>query len=46
MMEELRKFTTMDNHEAVQIGDPEKTQESLPEVKPKLTTDFPEAVGT
>ena len=30
MMEELRKSITMDNHDAVKIGDLEKTQESLP----------------
>ena len=39
MMEELRKFTTMDNHEAVKVGDLEKTRW----VKPDFTSDFPEA---
>ena len=44
MMVELRKFITMDNQEAVKLGDLEKTQESLPKVEPKFTTDVPEAV--
>ena len=39
-----KKFVTMDKHEAVKVGDLEKTQESRPVVKPKFTTDFPEAV--
>ena len=33
----------MDNHEAIKIGDLEKTLESLPVVKPRFTTDFLEA---
>ena len=41
-MEELPKFTTMDNHEAVQVGELEQTQESLQQ--PKFTSDSPEAV--
>ena len=44
MMEELRRFITMDNHEAVKNGNLEKTQDLLPVLKPKFTTDFPEAV--
>ena len=43
-MEGLRNFITMDNHEAVKIGDLEKAPESLPVVKPKFTTDLPEAM--
>ena len=43
-MEELRRFITMDNHEAVKNGNLEKTQDLLPVVKPKFTTDFPEVV--
>ena len=34
---------TLGNHEAVEIGDLEKTQESLSVMNPKFTTDFPEA---
>ena len=41
---ELRKFITMDSRQAVKTGDLEKTQESLPVVKPQFTADFPEAV--
>ena len=44
MMEKLRRFITMDNHEAVKNGNLEKTQDSLPVLKPKFTADFPEAV--
>ena len=40
MMEE-RRFSTVDNHEAVNIGDLEKTVESLPVVKPNFATDMP-----
>ena len=36
MMEELRKFITMDNQEAVKIGDLEKRQALRPVVKPKV----------
>ena len=43
-MVELRKFITMDNHEAVKIGELHKAQQSLPAVKPKFTADFPEVV--
>ena len=35
---------TMDNHEAVQIGDLDRAQASLLVVKSKFTTDFPEVV--
>ena len=34
----------VDNHEAVESGDLEKTLESLSVVKQKFTADFPEAV--
>ena len=44
MMDELRKFITMDGQEAVKSGDLEKIQESLPVVKPHFTTDYPEAM--
>ena len=37
LMEELPRFITMDNHEAVKIDDLEKTLDSLSMVKPKLT---------
>ena len=40
MMVELRKFTTMDNHEAVQVGDLERIQGSLLVVEPKFSTDY------
>ena len=44
MMDGLRRFITVDNHEAVKIGDLEKTQESRSVEKPKFTTDFPGAL--
>ena len=44
MMEELQRFITKDSHEVVKTGGWEKTQESLPVVKPKVTTDNPEVV--
>ena len=44
MIEVLRKFISVDNHEAVEIGDLEKTQESRLVLKPKFTTDFAEVV--
>ena len=34
----------MDNHEAIKIGDVERTRESLPKEKPKFRADFPETV--
>ena len=43
LMEELRKFITVDNHE-VKIGHQEEILESLSVVMPKFTTDFLEAV--
>ena len=43
-MEELRQFSAMDNHEAVESGDWEKTLGPLPVVKPKCTADFLEVV--
>ena len=39
MMDGLRRIM-VDNHEAVKVGDLEKTQESRPVEKPKFTTDF------
>ena len=44
MMEELPKFITMDNHEAIKTNNWKKAQESLPAVKPKFISDFLEAV--
>ena len=44
MMEELRRFITVGNQEAVNISDLEMNMESRPVVKPKFTADFPEAV--
>ena len=44
MMTELRKFITVDNHEAVKICDLEKTLESHSVVKPKCAADFAGAV--
>ena len=44
MMEELRKFITTENQEAVKIGDLEKTQGSRPVLKHKFSTEFPETV--
>ena len=34
MTEELRRFTTVDNHDTVKFGDFEKTLESLSVVEP------------
>ena len=42
MMDELRRFILVDNHEAVKTGDTEKSPESL-SVVPQISTDFPEA---
>ena len=44
MVEELRRFNTVDNQEAVKIGELEKSLESLTLVKPTFTADFPESV--
>ena len=41
MMEGLRRFIMVDNHEAAKIGDLEETMESLSVVKPKFTADLP-----
>ena len=38
------RFITVDKHEAVTVGDLEKTLDSLSVVKPKMTAEFPEAV--
>ena len=43
-MDGLRKKNAVDNHEAVKVGDVETNVESKEVVKPKFTTDFPEAV--
>ena len=43
-MDGLRKCIAVDNHEAVKVGDVEKNMESKEVVKPKFTTDFPDAV--
>ena len=43
-MDGLRKCIAVDNHEAVKVVDVEKNMESKEVVKPKFTTDFPEAV--
>ena len=40
----LRRFITVDNHEAVKVGDLEKNMASRKVAKLKFTTDFPEAV--
>ena len=46
MVEELRKFITMDGHtRRVNVGDLEKTYKSAPVVKPQFTTDFLEAAA-
>ena len=44
MMDELTRFMMVDNFETVQVGDLDKNMESKKVVKPKFTTDFPEAV--
>ena len=43
VMGELRRFITVDNHEAVKVVDLERNMAARPVVKPKFTTDFPEA---
>ena len=43
MMEDLRRFIMVDSHEAVNIGDLERTSESLSVVEPKRSEDFPAA---
>ena len=44
LMDGLRKFIMVENHEAVKVGEPDKNMESRKVVKPKFTTDFLEAV--
>ena len=44
MMDGLRSFIMVDNHEEVKVGDLEKNMESRPVVRPKFTTDFLEAM--
>ena len=44
IMDGLRRFIMLDNHEAVKVGDFAKKMESRPVVKPNFTTDFLEAV--
>ena len=44
MMDELRRLVVVDNHDAVQVGDLERTLESLSVVEPKFTADILEAV--
>ena len=43
-MDELRRLVVVDNHDAVQVGDLEKTLEALSVVEPKFTADIIEAV--
>ena len=43
-MDGLRKFIMVDNHEVVRVGELDKNVQSRTVVKPKSTTDFPEAV--
>ena len=45
IMDGLRKFIMVENHEAVKVGELEKNMESRKVVMPKFTTDFPEAVA-
>ena len=45
MMEELRRFTMVDRHEAVTIGDLERTLVTVQVVEPKFG-DFPENSGS
>ena len=44
MMDELPRLIVVDNHHAVQVGDLERTLESLPVVEPKFTADILEAM--
>ena len=44
IMDGLRRFIMVDNHEAVKVGDFAKKMESRPVVKLNFTTDFPEVV--
>ena len=44
IMDGLRRLIMVDNHVAVKVGELEKNMESGKVVKPKFTTDFPEAV--
>ena len=44
LMDELRRFITVTNHEALRAGELEENMESRQVVKPKFTTDVPEAV--
>ena len=44
VMDGLRKFTTVDNHEAVKVGDLHRETRSKKVVMPRITTDFPGAV--
>ena len=41
VMEELRKFIKMDNHEAIRVGDLDKAQESRQAVKPQVHRGLP-----
>ena len=45
MMEELRRFIMVDRHEAVTIGDLERTLVTVQVVEPKFS-DFPENSGS
>ena len=40
-MDGVRKFISVDNHEAVKVGDLHRETRSNKVVKPKFTTDFP-----
>ena len=44
MMDGLTRFMMVDNFETVKVGDLDKNMESKKVVKPKFTTDFPDAV--
>ena len=44
MMDELRRFTTVNDHQLVKTGTLEKTLASLSVVEPQFTVDFPAAV--
>ena len=44
IMDGLRRFIMVDNHEVVKVGELDKNMESMKVVKPNFTTDFSEAV--